>query len=484
MAKRKTETEREEMNPLWEAIKVVAINSVKCMHPRELKAMYKSGFEKRMYLASILANPMAFYYLTHNKYFQCDFGLEYYAAVTLFGYFVEKGIVKTFMQNNNVGVEKKKTWRDAPSKSLERLKLILSDMGAGAWFQNEIDSEIETRYFFKCSMNPAKLSKACNDIEYKMELKKNSLSIENDGGKTVFAIRKEKEVTYKIDDIIARNPEKPKGELPFVLGVEYSTGKVIIDDLVDIIHMLIGGRTGMGKSTTLEAIIESLMYWNHNIAWYMIDFTVSALPKYEDFSNVKFAGYKPEKVVEMMYEVYEIYKQRRDLFEQQKVINIQEYNKKNHKNKIPFIVFATDEASGFLTQLSAEQFKEIDPLMKDLLRMGRKYGMFVIHATQRVQATDYPISWRSGMSRIGHSMNELEECQALTPSKEIADNTLKLRRGEFYLTKFAGSEATKMKACFRKTDECDELYKILKAGYSNELIDENKTKITLEKQAI
>lgn len=498
MAKRKVVTEVEEKSPLGEAVKTILGNSAKCLHPRELKAMWHSGFQKRMYLASVLGNPMAFYYLTHNKYFQCDFGIEYYAAVTFLGYFVEKGIVKTFMQNNGVGIEKKKTWRDMPPRSLERLKLILADMEAGAWFQKTIESEIETLYFFKCSMNPAKLSKACNDIEHKLELRKNSLSITNDKGLTIFAIASEKEKTYKIDDIIARNPERPKGELPFVLGVEYSTGKVVIEDLTDIIHMLIGGRTGMGKSTTLEAIIEALMYWNHNIAWYMIDFCVSSLPKYEDFSNVKFAGYKFEKILSMMNEVFGIYCYRRDLFEQQKVINIQEYNENNPDNPLPYIVLAVDEASGFMTQFSTEQFEQIDPLMKDLLRMGRKYGMFTIHATQRVQATDYPISWRSGMSRLGHSMMELEECQCLTPSKEIADNMLKLRRGEFYLTKFAGSEAIKMKACFRKTKTADKLYKILKEGYSKNgfeeknngndtknqgEIKENKIKIRLEKQA-
>jgi hypothetical protein len=492
MAKRKVkQEEQEEKNLLWEAIKVITVNSLKCLSPKEIKNMYNSGFEKRMYLASILANPMGFYYLTHNKYFTCDFGLEYYAAVTFFGYFVEKGIVKTFLQNQGIKLEKKQTWRDMTPRSLERLKLILADIGAGAWFQKTIESEIEIRYFFKCSMNPAKLVKACNDIEHKLELRKNSLSITNDKGLTIFAIAKEKEKVYKIDDVIARNPERPKGHLPFVLGVEYSTGKVVIDDLVDIIHMLIGGRTGMGKSTTLEAIIESLMYWNHNIAWYMIDFCVSALPKYEDFSNVKFAGYKFEKILSMMNEIYGIYTQRRDLFEQQKVENLQEYNEDNPDNPLPYIVLAVDEASGFMTQLSTEQFEQIDPLMKDLLRMGRKYGMFTIHATQRVQATDYPISWRSGFSRLGHSMMELDECQCLTPSKEIADMMLKLRRGEFYLTKFAGSEAVKMKACFRKKNKCDKLYKILEKGYSENGNDEenqdsnkeNTIKIRLEKQA-
>ena len=192
-----------------------------------------------------------------------------------------------------------------------------------------------------------------------------------------------------------------------------------------------------------------------------------------------------------MNEIYKIYCYRRDLFEQEKVINIDEYNKKNPCNKLPYIILAVDEASGFMTQFTKEQFDKIDPLMKDLLRMGRKYGMFTIQATQRVQAIDYPIAWRSGFSRLGHSMMELDECQCLTPSKEIADKMLKLRRGELYLTEFAGSEAVKIKACFRRTDECDELYKILKKGYSkneNVVRDKeknikNKTEIRLEKQA-
>jgi hypothetical protein len=486
MAKGKVkEEEVEEKNLLWEAIKVISVNSIKCLHPKELKAMWKSEFEKRMYMASVFGNPLVFHYLTHNKYFNCDFGIEYYAGVSLLGYFVQKGIVKTFMANNNVSMEKKRTWRDETPRSIERLKAILLDINAGAWYQKTIESEVETRYFFKCSMNPTKLEKACNDIEHKLELKKNSLSIDNDAGKTIFNIRNKVEKVYKIDDVIAGNPERPKGVLPFVLGVEYSTGKVVIKDLAKTLHLLIGGRTGMGKSTTLEAIIESLMYWNHNIAWYMIDFCVSSLPKYEDFSNVKFAGYKFEKILSMMNEIFGIYCTRRDLFEQQKVINIQEYNEKFQNNPLPYVILAIDEASGFMTQLTKEQFDKIDSLMKDLLRMGRKYGMFTIQATQRVQAIDFPIAWRSGFSRLGHSMMELDECQCLTPSKEIADKMLKLRRGELFLTEFAGSEAVKIKACYRETKKADKLYKILKKGYSNnENIIENKKEIRLEKQAI
>ena len=102
----------------------------------------------------------------------------------------------------------------------------------------------------------------------------------------------------------------------------------------------------------------------------MIDFCVSSLPKYEDFSNVKFAGYKFEKILSMMNEVFGIYCDRRDLFEQQKVINIQEYNENNQNNPLPYIVLAVDEASGFMTQFSTEQFEQIDSLMKDLLRMA------------------------------------------------------------------------------------------------------------------
>jgi len=483
----KTKTEIEEKNLFWEAVKVVAVNSIKCLHPKELKIMWKSGFERRMYLASVCGNPLVLYYLTHNKYITMDIGIECYVGVVFLGYFVQKGIVKTFMQNNGIKLDQKMTWRDETPRSLLRLKAILADMGAGAWFDKTIESEVETRHFFKCSINPAKLEKACRDIEHKMEFAKNSLSIDNDKGKTIFNIRNEAEKAYKIDDIIARNPERPEGRLPFVLGVEYSTQKVVIKDLAKTLHLLIGGRTGMGKSTTLEAIIESLMYWNPTIVWYMIDFCVSSLPKYEDFNNVKFAGYKFEKIFEMMNEIYKIYCYRRDLFEHEKVINIDEYNKKNPENKLPYIILAADEASGFMTQFTKEQFDQIDPLMKDLLRMGRKYGMFTIQATQRVQACDYPIAWRSGFSRLGHSMMELDECQCLTPSKEIADKMLKLRRGELYLTEFAGSEAIKIKACYRETDEADNLYKILEKGYSkNENIievKENKEEIRLEKQA-
>ena len=474
--KKKQEEKEEEKSPLWEAIKVIAGNSAKCLHPRELKAMYRSGFEKRMYLASVLANPIAFYYLTHNKYFVCDFGIEYYVAVTFLGYFVEKGIIKTFMQNNNVAIAKKKTWRDIPkSQPLERLKMILSDMGAGAWYQKTIDSDVEIRHFFKCSMNPVKLEKACNDLEHKLELRKNSLTVSNSKGLTIFAIAKESKKVYKLDDIVAKNPERPAGTLPFVLGVNYSTGDIVIEDLLNgCKHLLIVGKTRSGKSTTLEAVIESLMYWNANISWYMLDFNESAFVKYENFANVKFIESDFESVIEAMRNFNQIYHERKKMFREAGVINISEYNEKNTNNPMPYIVFVVDEANSFLEEFNSKEFERIDPYMKMYTKKGLKYGMITIQAVQRSQDTDYPIAWKSQMSVMVHNLKLLIDAQCATQDLEIARKALKLDIGEFYLILNSGEEAIKMKACFRKTKTADELYKILKAGYSkNEFEEKN-----------
>ena len=493
MAKRRRvkEEEVEEKNLLWEEIKTILGNSVKCLFPSELKAMWKSGFEKRMYAASVLGNPLVLYYLTHNKYITMDIGLEYYVGASLLGYFVQKGIVKTFMQNNGIVAEKKKTWREATPQSLDRLKMILQDMNAGAWFDKTVESEVETRHFFKCSMNPLKLEKSCNDIEHKLELKKNSLFITNDKGRTIFAIGKESKKIYKLDDVIAKNPERPKGTLPFILGANYSTGNIVIGDLIEYKHLLIIGKTRSGKSTTMESIVEALMYYCHNISWYMLDFNESAFVKYEKFANTKFIESDFESVLEAMENFDQIYKERKKVFREAGVINIAEYNQKNPNVPMPYIVFAVDEANSFYEEFGTKEFNQIDKHMKMFTKKGLKYGMVTIQAVQRCQEDDYPISWRSQMSSLCHNVKLLGDAQCASQDSEVAHKILKLDTGEFYLLLKSGENAVKMKACFRKTGEADKLYKILKKGYDknefNGKIEENKEEISkeigLEKQA-
>jgi len=473
--KRKREKEVEEDSFAWDVTKDIAINTIKCFWPRELKNMWVSKFEKRMYLASVLINPVAFYYLTHNSFFMCDFGLEYYAVVTLLGYFVQKGIVKTFMANNKIEVKKTLNYSDLPKDDIvRRLKLILEEINAKPRYVNAVESDVETRYRYKLSCDIKKLVRDTDNIEHKLGLKKGRLEIENDEGITTFVIKKNVNKIYYLDKIVSDNPNPPKSEgLHFVLGCEYKSGKAMFGNLKETRHVVVGGKTGMGKSNTFEGIIETLMYYNPGkVAFYMLDFCESSLVKYENFANVKFIESDFDSVLNSLNEICEIYEQRKKIFRKVGVTEISEYNKISSE-KIPYIIFTVDEASGFREEFNSKQFDKLDDLVKTILKRGRKYGIFTIQAVQRTQDDDFSMAWKSQMSRIGHSMYDLSDCKNLSPSLEIAEKMMKLDTGEFYLILHAGTEPVKIKGCYKdsnigkkKRKKNQELYWILKEAYN------------------
>ena len=96
---KQTKAVKKENEGLGYALKCIALQSAKCLHPRELKSMWQNRIEKRLYIASLAVNPIGLYFLTHNKYFFMRINIKVYAFICVFGYFIEKGTVRAFKEN-------------------------------------------------------------------------------------------------------------------------------------------------------------------------------------------------------------------------------------------------------------------------------------------------------------------------------------------------------------------------------------------------
>lgn len=351
-----------------------------------------------------------------------------------------------------------------PKGSLERLIHVLETLNLKPEYLGSQETESELAYNFTTSMNPKRIQRLLIDIEHKFGIRKGYLSFDFDNGQISFYIKKDVDKIYILDEIIGNVKVDKQLELPFVLGVDYSTGTTVISDLVDLKHLLIAGKTGSGKSCTMKCIIESLMYFNQNISWVMLDFAESALVRYEDFTNVKYLESDPSSVLDGINKILNEYDYRKALFRENKIENLQEYNKLKNDSKLPYLILAIDEANGFKTEWETVDLNPVEVKMKTILQRGRKYGIFTIHSVQQSNDKDYVKSWKTQMTRLAHLLEDYVDAGNLTTNKELQQVIPKLNTGEFYLL---SESVKKMKGCLTNKRH-DELFGILKGVYTDE----------------
>lgn len=367
-----------------------------------------------------------------------------------------------------------------PKGSMERLEAILISFKGKVKHINSYENEVEWNHEFITNINPKKLNRELVNIEHKLGCKKNTLSFDQNNGIVKFSIKKDEQKIYILDEYIGGVRKPQNMQLPFILGMNYRTGSVVVKDLIDVLHLLIAGKTGSGKSVTFKCIIESLMYWNQNCCFYMLDFAESALTRYEDFTNTKYVESDFESIKEAIKELREEMAVRMKAFRNNNVENIKEYNRLIPDQKIPYIVFCIDEANGFKEDLEKEQFEEIKNEIKALLKRGRKYGMVILFAVQQTNDQDFCKSWKTQTTRLGHLLSDHIDCSNLTTNKEIAIQLPNLGKGEFYLLQ-EGKEVEKMKGCFT-SKEHDKLFNVLKEVYNEKNIPEVIEEIQIEEK--
>jgi hypothetical protein len=419
------------------------------------------------YQGKIKVYSVSFLDDNHKK----DLGIVINSVVTNI---VQDNFRKTIFIINHVK-GKESQYHKLEKGSLDRLENILLLLKGKPKFICSSENDVEIIFEFTSTLTPKRMFRELDHIEHKLGLKKGYLSISQDIGIYKFCIKKDVTKLYLLDDYIGKTKRPSNMQLPFIAGMNYHTGTVITKDLIDVLHLLIAGKTGSGKSVTFKQIIESLMYWNQNCCFYMLDFAESALVRYQDFANTKYIESDFESIKQAIAELREEMRNRMTSFRLNNVENIKEYNKLYSDRPLSYLVFAIDEANGFKEELSKDEFTSIVDEMKALLKRGRKYGMVIIFAVQQTNDNDFCKSWRTQCTRLGHLLSDHIDCANLTTNKEIAQLIPNLGRGEFYLIQ-EGKEVVKMKGCYT-SKEHNRLYEVLKEGYSSD-----KTyKVNLEK---
>lgn len=214
--------------------------------------------------------------------------------------------------------------------------------------------------------------------------------------------RKEKRAVLKqkFDAKENKEEESVTSEISVTVGLDIENKKEVTlrFNSVDYIHAFILGQSGSGKSVLLNNIITTAInkYAPEDLMLYLMDFKGVEFNRYRGVKHTKAVlvdNSDPQMTLEVLRELKEENNKRVKLWEQERVNNIDGYNRKHPEDRLPQVLFVADEcqvmfskqgkgANGYLIQ------REIAEIMNCIATQGRSQGIHMLLATQQLDETD------------------------------------------------------------------------------------------------
>lgn len=185
----------------------------------------------------------------------------------------------------------------------------------------------------------------------------------------------------------------------FVLTLGESQLGPVTVDLRTNAHLLLGGVTGSGKTVLLKVLLRQAIDKGARV--YIADFKGGVDFKLWFRENC-YMSYDMDATLETLAEFEKELENRKTLLRDANCSNIDEYNAMFTETKLHRWVFACDEIAVMLdkTGQSKEQKEKIDRVSAALSLLacqGRSFGLHLILATQRPDATVMPPQVRSNV---------------------------------------------------------------------------------------
>jgi len=303
-------------------------------------------------------------------------------------------LLKDAPERKNVKIQ-----RESLEMNARRLEKKLSDFGVEGEVVEILPGPVITMYEYKPAPG-VKISKVANlSDDLALTLRAQSIRIVAPiPGKAAIGIEipnNQREVVYLKEILSSAAYKNSKHRLPIALGKDI-TGGPVVTDLTKMPHLLVAGATGTGKSVSINAMIQSLLFKvsPEMVRLLMVDPKRIELSIYHDIPHLLHPVVTQAKdATKALRWTVEEMERRYMLLSDRGVRNIETYNRKILKSTktapedaskgidktLPYIIVIIDE----LADLMMVSSKEVEESITRLAQMARAAGIHLIIATQR-----------------------------------------------------------------------------------------------------
>lgn len=209
----------------------------------------------------------------------------------------------------------------------------------------------------------------------------NAISIQQVDGTATIGIEVPNAVTevVTLSAVLWRAVTAPL-QLPIALGVDVA-GDPVYADLARLVHLLVAGATGAGKSVLMKGMIATLLtaLTPSELNLVMIDLKRVELSAFNGIPHLRGPVItERKKAVDTLEAICAEMDRRYVLFEEARVPDLASFNQASAA-PLPYVVVVIDE----LQDLMLEDGKRVEAVLTRLSAMARATGIHLIVATQR-----------------------------------------------------------------------------------------------------
>jgi DNA segregation ATPase FtsK/SpoIIIE-like protein len=206
----------------------------------------------------------------------------------------------------------------------------------------------------------------------------------------------------------------PVEPVELAIGID-GNGNLIRISVKALIHLLMGGTTGSGKTTALESLIFSIMYpySPDEVKLWIIEpkgVHINA-KKWGNLPHVErlLSGDKdPSKVVKILTDLYQLSEQRFQLLQEYGCVDVYEFNEQYPEQKLPVVFLIFDEINQFIEKKKLH--KGIAEHLEKLAAFVRAAGIVLILTTQKPISDVVPTNIKANLpSALCLKVNNYQE---------------------------------------------------------------------------
>ena len=210
-------------------------------------------------------------------------------------------------------------------------------------------------------------------------------------------------------------------EIPYAVGYDVM-GKMVIADVTEFPHLLIGGGTKSGKSSAIHSLLMSIIYKQsaNKVKLLLFDFGASDIKVYDKVPHMLRPTIRSNEIEKGRDSLRWLQAEMEKRLIMKDSLEVRKFTVE--MGKWQSIVCVIDEFPAFIRALTAEKHnKKAYTIIEDLLERARKVKIHLVLAAQGSTKDNIEIRTTNLGGRIAFKCNNRYESQAIIESSDAVD---------------------------------------------------------------